>query len=164
MSGLEPFLLSLGASASTASTVGSIGSFIGTIGTGLSALGTLKQANAQASASEYNAKVAERNAEIAQQQGKAEEDAAKRENRLRLGSNIAQASASGRGMAAFSDVLQDNAAQEELDILTIRQNTALRKAGLLSTATLDRASASSARSAGYMGAGTKILTSFSGFN
>ena len=150
---LPAALQALGASATVAKTVG-------VVGTALGALGTLKQANAQAAASEYNAKVAEQNARVAEQQGKAEEDAARRDNRLRLGSNIASASASGRGMSAFTDVLQDNAAQEELDILTIRQNAAMRKAGLLGTAALDRSSAKSARSAGYIGAGTKILTTF----
>jgi len=158
MTGLEPLLLAAGASASTAATVGTIGSIAGAVGTGLSALGTLKQANASSAASEYNAKIAEQNAAITEQQGKVQEDATKREQRLRYGANVAAASASGVGMSSFDDVFRDNAQQDELDLMTIRQNTQLRRSGFLQSSALDKMSAKSSRQAGYIGAGAKLLT------
>lgn len=137
---------------------GTLAGTLGAIGTGLSALGTIKQGQAAGASAKYNANVAEQNAQITEQQGKAQEEAAQRESRLRYGSNIAGASASGVGVGSFGDVLKDNAMQDELDLLTIRQNTNLRKQGFMQDAALTRAEGKSARQASYIGAGTKLLT------
>lgn len=105
----------------------------GAVGVGLQAVGAQQQAEAANQAAEYNAKIQERNAEIAEMQAVSAEERGKvteREHRLRVsglkGSQRVSAAASGVLVDEGSPlaILQDTAVQGELDILTIRQNTA----------------------------------------
>ncbi|TXH10048.1 MAG: hypothetical protein E6R04_06350 [Spirochaetes bacterium] len=128
------------------------------IGIGLQLIGAVQNANAarvegaaqqaqleaQASASRFNAEVAKQNAAITAEQTKANLEKADRERRIRLGRNVAAASASGTGAGSFGDILQSSSAQEELNLLTIRSEGLLKERSYLQNAALDTASAQNA--------------------
>ncbi len=86
---------------------------------------SMQAQQAQAQASEYNARIARENAAIAESNTAAEVARADRERRLRTGANIA--AAGGSGSLSFMDIAMDNAAQEELNILTIKQQGLLKQ-------------------------------------
>lgn len=77
---------------------------------------------------------------------------------MRIGANIAGAGASGLTVGSFGDILQQNAALEELDVMNIKQQGALRRAGFVNEANLRSAEASSASRAGMIGAASKLLS------
>lgn len=135
----------------TLGTVLSIGSSV------LGAIGALKQGQAESQAAKYNERVSLRNAEIAKQQTQAEVDKQDRERRLRVGTSIANAGASGLGIGSFSDVLQSNAMQEELDLMTLKSEGLLRETNYREDAALSNMRSKSAKTAGLFGAGTKLL-------
>lgn len=91
---------------------------------------------AQADADAFNATIAEQNAEIVRGQTAAELEVANREKRLRQGSAIARAGGSGVGIGSALDILQDNAAQEELNLLTIKSEGLLRERNFLTQSNL----------------------------
>jgi hypothetical protein len=99
------------------------------------------QLQAQAAANQFNADVARQNAAITAEQTKANLEKADRERRIRLGKNIAAAGASGSGIGSFGDILQSSAAQEELNLLTIKSEGLLRERSYLQNAALGDASA-----------------------
>lgn len=97
------------------------------------------QLQAQADAYAFNAKVNAENAKIAEGQTQAALDKADRERRIRLGRNIASGGASGTGLESFGDILQSSAAQEELNLLTIKSEGLLKQRSFLQGAALDTA-------------------------
>lgn len=125
------------------------------VGIGMQVLGGIQQANAvkaetaaqqaqlqaQANAYKFNADVARQNAAIVEGQTKAEVEKADRERRMRLGRNIAAAGGSGSGIGGAMDLLQSSAAQEELNLLTIKSEGLLKQRSYLNNAALDTASA-----------------------
>lgn len=127
-------------------------------GTVMSAVGQIQQGNAAKQAANFNAAIANNNA-IASRQ-KAEADAARqeRESRLRAGAVGAARGASG-GTAAGSalDLMESNAAQEELDRLTILHGGELQAAGFESDAAVQRMRGSAAQKAGRLGAASTLL-------
>jgi hypothetical protein len=115
------------------------------IGTAFSAVGAIQQGQAAASTADYNARVATQNA--------AYEERIQREKAQRL---MAQQSSgylkAGVAMSGTPlDVLADTAAQAELDALAIRYGGATQAAGY-------RAQGAAAKTAGYIGTGTTLLT------
>lgn len=150
--------LSAGA-AGTLETLGAIASIGGTI---FSAIGSMQQSSAEAASAEYNAAISERNAQIARQQTKADLEKQDRERRLRVGAAIARGGASGIGVESFGDIMQSSAAQEELDLLTIKSEGLLREQSYMQDASLSRMNAKSTKTAGMIGAGTELLTGIGG--
>lgn len=99
----------------------------------------VQQLEAQAAADRYNQQIAQQNVEIVKGQTQAELEKADRERRLRVGANIAAGGASGVGQ--MTDILYNNAAQEELNLLTIENEGLLRERNYASQANLLGASA-----------------------
>jgi hypothetical protein len=155
-----PIATALGASAGTAATIGTIASVVSAVSTiaGVASnfLGGQAESQtyyAQAAASDFNAGVNEQDAAIAADQEKAELAKLDRERRIRAGKITAQSGGTGNAL----DVLADNAAQDELDILTTKYNTKLTQRAFLNNAQLDRLSASGARTSAKLTTGASIL-------
>lgn len=132
------------------------------IGTGLSLVGTLTGAAGQATqgvsqqqqyessarASEFNAEVAQRNAGIQRTQTAADIERTRRENFIRAGAARASAGALGGLTGSSLDLISSIAAEQELDVLNIKQQGQLREDALLQGAQLDIFEAKGARVAG----------------
>ncbi len=84
------------------------------------------QQQAQASANKYNQSIALQNAGIVDQQTKANIEIQDKQRRLRAGQSRASAASSGIGAESFGDIMRSNAAQEELDLLTIQSEGNLK--------------------------------------
>lgn len=128
-------------------------------GTAFQAVGAIRQASAESNAAKFNAQVAENNARIARQNAVENAARQRRENQRRLGAIRAGFGASGISLEGTPlDVLEDSAAEAELDALTIEHQGALEAAGFSSSAALSRTRARSAKQAGFVKAGTALLT------
>lgn len=124
MAALLPVALtSLGVSAGTAATIGTIAS----IGSTLFSIGSMftgmkvadQQASAEIAATRYNAA-------IETKQAAEQEQKLRREQYLRAGSQMAAAGGQGRGFDGnVLDIMADTAYQSELDILGIRTSNQL---------------------------------------
>ena len=139
----------------------------------VSAVGAMRQGqaqadsyNAQAQAQEYNAVVDRNNATMAADQANAQEEQQRRHFRATQGQAVAGVAQSGTGFAGSNaDVLQQNAINNELDALTIRYEGQNKAKSFESQANLDkygasvsRANASTAKSAGILNAGAALLS------
>ena len=133
------------------------------LSTVMSVFGQIKKGSTESSAAKYNARVNEQNAEIARQQTTADLEKAERDKKIRIGKNIARAGASGTGLMSYSDLIAGNAAEEELDILTIKHAGQLKEIGYTNSASLDRVSAKNAKSSGLIKAGTAALQGYASF-
>lgn len=128
----------------------------------VSAVGAVRSAQANSAAANFNAQVSERNAVVARQQAAADEARQRSITQRRLGSIRAAYGASGVTMEGTPlDLLEDSAAQAELDALTIRYKGELAAIGAGDDATLQRARAKSAREEGTWRAAS-ALTSAAG--
>lgn len=116
-----------------------------------------QQSEAQARAAEFNSEIARKNAGIQATQTEADLERTRRENVSRSGSVRAAAGASGGLTGSNLDILASNAAQQELDILNIKQQGKLREQALLQGAKLDIMEAKSTRKAGKLGSAAAIL-------
>lgn len=142
-----------GFSLGTALTIGS---------TALGVAGTLAQAQAQKKAANYNAAVQEQQATIEQQKGAAKATELAQRTRQRLAGTRAAALESGLELTgSVSDVLDTVNQQGALDSMTALWDSSTRAQGLRASAELERAKGKSAVSAGYLGAGSSLLTGFS---
>lgn len=128
----------------------------------------IQSLQAQQQADLYNQRIAEQNAQITGQQTQAQLDLQDRERRLRAGSARAAGGASGVGLESFGDILQSSAAQEELDLLTIKSEGLLRQRDYLNQSNLLGMSADAAtnqisltKKAGKASKAAAILGSFS---
>jgi len=139
-----PLTAALGTSSglSTALTIGS---------TIFSVISSVSETSAANDAAEFNAQVAKRNADIAKQQSERDAEQADRDRRLRLGANLAAGGANNLGQPL--DILRDNAAQEELNILNLEQQGILNENAFLTDAALERSKKKSV----FTGVGTSIL-------
>lgn len=122
------------------------------------AYGQMQQANAESAALEYNAELALKNAGITRTETEADVERQKRENFLRTGKTTAAAAATGGLTGSALDVLASNAAQQELDILNIKQQGKLREEAYLSQARLDIAGSKNVKVAGKLAAASTVLT------
>lgn len=142
-----------GFSLGTALTIGS---------TALGVAGTLAQASSQKRASEYNAAVQEQQATLEQQKGAAKATEISQRTKQRLAGARAASLESGLELSgSVSDVLDTVNQQGALDSMTALWDSSTRAQGLRSSAELERSKGKSAVTAGYLGAGTSLLTGFS---
>lgn len=142
-----------GFSLGTALTIGS---------TALGVAGTLAQAQAQKKAANYNAAVQEQQAQIEQQKGAARATEISQRTRQKMAGVRAASIESGLELTgSVSDVLDTVNQQGALDSMTALWDSSTRAQGLRSSAELERAKGKSAVTAGYLGAGSSLLTGFS---
>jgi hypothetical protein len=128
------------------------------VGTAISAASAIQQGQAAKNAANYNAQMEERNAQISRQNAAIEEEKQRRQGDLRLGSMRAGYGASGVAIEGSPlDILEQSAAQEELDALTIRYRGELGAYSSEQEATLSRYRGATAERSGYMQAGSSIL-------
>lgn len=154
MTGVELFALPAALGGSTVT----LGAAMTAAGTALSAASFLQQGAAAKASSRYNAALYERNAQIAQQNAQFQEDRQRRLATQRMGANRAAIGASGVTMDGSAlDILESNAAQEELDALMIRWNGANAAGDLMGNAGLQRAQGANAQMGSYIGAGSALL-------
>jgi hypothetical protein len=134
--------------------------FIQVAGAVISAIGAIRQGNAAEAAANYNAQVAEQNATASRQQAAAHAQQLDRENYLRLGAIRAAQGHSGgdSGQGSVLDVLGDAAAQGELDKQNALYNGEMQARGYTNTATLDTFSGQTAKTGGYLKAGSELLS------
>jgi hypothetical protein len=160
-------LAGLGAAAGAAGAAG--GGAVSGISTALTALGTLagvagsviggRQANAVAG---YNAKVAENNAQA--ERDRAAYDASLQKDQLRrvVGAQRAAGAASGLDITQGTPVavLGDTAKQGELDVLARLYSGESAATASLNDAQRFRAEGKAAQTAGFINAGTNLLSGF----
>lgn len=125
----------------------------------ISAVGAISQAVSARNAAKYNAAVAERNAVISRQQAAANEAAQRRDaframGRIRAGYGAAGVATEGTPL----DVLEDSAAEAELDALNIRYKGEIAAMGYESEAQLQKTRAKSALVTGVFNAGSALLS------
>ena len=145
------------------------------VSAGVSAMGSIQegqaakaQADAQAKASEYNAAVTRIQADVARQQAGAREEQQRRGARQVMGRQRAAIAQSGVGFIGSAlDIAEQSAAAAELDALTMRYEGELAARGLLAQAEGDlygakvqRAAGKQAQTAGYLQAGSTLLTGY----
>ena len=130
------------------------------VSTAMGALSAIQQGNAAKAAANYNATINAQNAEISRADAAMEATQVQRENALRLGAIRANQGASGgaAGEGSVLDVLGDVAAQNELERQFVIYQGEQRARGFTNTAQLDRYSGKQAQKAGYMRAGTELLS------
>lgn len=154
MTGVELFALPAALGGSTVT----LGAAMTAAGTALSAASFLQQGAAAKASARYNSALYERNAQIAQQNAQFQEDRQRRMAAQRMGSNRAAIGASGVTMDGSAlDILESNAAQEELDALMIRWNGTNAAGDLMGNAGLQRAQGANAQTGSYIGAGSALL-------
>lgn len=148
----------MGASATTAATIGTVASTIGTIstiGSIITGVNSAKaEAKAAAGAANYNAQISEQNAAIAKKQ--TEQDVKDRQRAAYL-SRSENINNSGNVAGNALDILSDNAAQSELDILNTKYQGLLTQNSYLNSAALDRSNATNAKTMGKVGAASALL-------
>lgn len=142
-------------------------SALGAVGSAQSAQ---QQADIQALSDKRDAEIAEANAEITLAQTSAREEALRRDARQKLGASRAAIAQSGTGLlGSNADIYSQQAREAEMDALNLRYSGLLEATGLLNqknTSLFNAASATAsgkaARNAGYIRAGTTILSGPSG--
>ena len=125
----------------------------------VSAYSAVQQGKAAKAASAFNATIATQNAEISRDNAEAQATQQDRENLLRLGAiRAAQGKSGGTASGSVLDVLADTAAQGELERQNIVYQGELRARGFANTATLDEFGGKNAEKAGYLKAGSELLS------
>lgn len=120
-------------------------------GDAISAVGAINQGKADSMAGEYNAQSAEQNAAYSLQQAKENERRQRIVSKKFLGDIRASYGASGittEGSAL--DVLEESAANAELDALTIRHEGQVKATGYLNEARYSRIAGENAKNASYL--------------
>lgn len=150
------FIGSTAAIGSAASSAFSIGSVLSSVGSGLGILGAVSDYQSAKEATEYNSRLAaEQYAQTAVEMDQALEQQ-RRAYRLSSGANIAKAAAGEGGVSGSAfDLLADNASQNALDMLTIKQNAAFSRNKIVSDERISRRKTSPS----LIGTGAKILSS-----
>lgn len=130
-------------------------------GPALSAAGQIQQAQTAKAVGVYNQRLARRDAAIARDQTAAEVTRQQRVARRVEGAARAAYGASGVSLEGSPlDVLQDNATQAELDVLTLKYRGELRAQGYEQTGSLARFQGDRAAQAGYLKAAGTLLNAF----
>lgn len=142
-----------------ASTWAAIGAVTGGLGVAMSAASSIQQGKQQKAMSEYNAAVARQEAEAIKEATAYEELRQKEQAKKLRGRQLALYGKSGVLMEGTPlEVMEETAAQAELDTLAIRRAGATSASRQESQAQLDIIRGRSAERAGYYGAGTSLLT------
>ena len=154
MSFLPALLVGVEASAGVAATTGlfgsagqfALGTTLGTVGTAVGALGAIQGGKAEASSAQFNA-------DAARQEAASREAAQRAQAQRQLGAIRAGVSKSGATMEGTPlAVLSESAANAEIDALNTRYS-GQREAALYESR------GRNAKTAGYMRAGTSLLSS-----
>lgn len=121
--------------------------------------GAIMSGQQQAAASEYNAEVAEQNAVAAKQKAAYEEEAHRQNLKKIMSSQRALYGASGVDIEGSPLlVMEDTAAQGELDALAIRYGGDVAAAQQRSAANLYRMQGRNAKMSGFWNAGSSLLS------
>ena len=127
----------------------------------VSAKGSIDAGEGQAKAYEFNAQVAEQNAIQAQLISAQQERQSRINSRRQLGEMRTGYGASGVNMEGSPmAVLAESAAAAEMDALNIKYGGESKAMNFRNEASLNRYAAGQARSAGYMGAASSLLSSY----
>lgn len=154
MSGVELFALPAALGGGTVT----LGTALTAAGSVFSAVSSISQGNAARAAGDYNAALYAQNAEVTRQRAALDEARQRRAATMRAGANVAAAGASGIQLNGSAlDVLESNAAQEELDALLIRWNGDVSASRLDAQGALASAQGRAAQTRGYIGAGASLL-------
>ncbi len=146
MAFLPAIATAMGASAGTVATMGTVGSVLGAVGTGISVIGAIQGGKVEASSAQFNA-------DSARMEAQARETAQRTAAQRQLGSIRAGVSKSGATMEGTPlAVLSESAANAEIDALNTRYS-GQREAALYESR------GRNAKTAGYMRAGTSLLSS-----
>lgn len=125
----------------------------------LGAVGSIQQGNAAADAANFNAQVANQNSALALQRGEESAARVRRDNLRHQGAQKAAIGGSGLKLTGtVLDVLSDSAIEGELMALDAKNAAVNEARGLRAQAGLSRSKAESARSAGFLGAGSALLS------
>lgn len=137
-----------------------IGAIFSALGSVVGAVGTIASAQAQAAAAKYQAKQQRMMAEDALKRGAVEEQGKRRQTAALEARQKAVMAGSNLDIGSGSPlaILGDTAQLGELDALTIRGNAQREATFGRNQAKLYDMEASSARTAGWIGAGTSILS------
>lgn len=128
----------------------------------VTAAGTLSAANAQAKAAKFSAKVADQNAAAARRQAEADSTRQQRLIDKQLAKRRTAFGASGTGLAGSPlDLLEDVAAEGQLDVLGIRQRGLARAREFDISASQSRARARDVRRQAFFQVGSSLLSSVS---
>ena len=128
------------------------------IGMAFSAIGALSSGAAQNRAANYNAAAAERNATVSRQAAAADAALIGRRSRQQIGAARAAYGAAGVAIEGSPlDVLEQSAAEAEMDKLNISYKGELQAMGYDDTAALSKSRAQDATTAGIFGAGKAVL-------
>jgi hypothetical protein len=144
------------------STAFTLGDAMLVAGTLAGVAGAVQGGKQEASAARYNAQVAEDDALAARYQTDFEMQSLRRRQQSALSS--ARSATAGRGLTAEGSPLlaqSELAAESELDALALQYSGSAAEARARSQAAADRLEARSAQTAGYVKAGTSLLTGFS---
>lgn len=129
------------------------------VGSVFSAIGAMQQGKAASAAANYNASISERNAQIETMQASEDAERSRRASRRRIGAMRAAYGASGVTMEGSPlDVLEDSFAEGELDALTIQYQGRMAAENHRGEAVLSRMQGKAAKKAGFIRAGTSLLT------
>ena len=127
--------------------------------TGIGAYSAIAQGQAAEDAAKYNAKVNENNARSAEYQAQAEAQQVRRRNAAILGRQRAVLSKSGVTLSGSAeDLMYDSAVQGELEALNVLYAGNVQSGYYQSRARLSRFEGANARTAGYYGAASSVLS------
>jgi len=125
----------------------------------LGAVGSIQKGNAANQSSQFNAGVMENNANFASQQGAENQRRIRRSNAQFQGTQTASIGASGLQLSGSAlNVLSDSAIEGELMALDAKVSSENKAKGLKAQASLERQRGKSARRAGFITAGSQILS------
>lgn len=135
---------------------------LGAVGGVVGAIGQISAGNAAAAAGRYNAQVSDNNAQRIRAEAATEIQDKRRDVRRQLGSIRAAYGASGIDFSGSPlDVLADSAFEGEWDVTKIRYKAEVAAVDEENRANLYRAGADASQTAGYIGAGSSLLSGLS---
>ena len=155
-------ILGAGAAPEAATTAGMAAASLATtvIGAGVSAYGQAQQGKTANVIAQRNAQIQNRNATIARQNAEFNAKLQEREARRRRSSQVARLGASGIEVFEGTNLIA-MAEQEFVDDMNAqltRRGGAIEAGNLQQTAAITSAQGTASRSAGFLGAGTSLLT------
>ena len=150
------------ATAAAASTAGMAAVSLATtaIGAGVSAYGQAQQGKTANVVAQRNAQIQNRNATIAQQNAEFNAKLQEREARRRRSSQVARLGASGIEVFEGTNLIAmaEQEFTDDMNAQLIRRGGAIEAGNLQQTAAITSAQGTASRSAGFLGAGTSLLT------
>ena len=155
-------ILGAGAAPAAATTAGMAAASLATpvIGAGVSAYGQAQQGKTANAIAQRNAQIQNRNATIAQQNAEFNAKLQEREARRRRSSQVARLGASGIEVFEGTNLIAmaEQEFTDDMNAQLIRRGGAIEAGNLQQTAAITSAQGTASRSAGFVGAGTSLLT------